>query len=161
MHIMVDDSYESIVQNFNEDLLSFNTSSKDTIVGENNQQLLHDIYFKTHHSFELYEDSDVEDQEHISYFLSEIASYNEPTHHSDEFKLQGYGKGEHKTLDQKLMMPFSLSLVEQLALCEFQDPVTTYMDMFCSDEISAVAIIKVIFLDCKYDFQVYDLHTAI
>ena len=34
MHAMVDDSYESVVQNSNEDLLSFDTSFKDIIVGE-------------------------------------------------------------------------------------------------------------------------------
>jgi hypothetical protein len=59
---MVDDSYESVVLNSNEKLLSFDTSFKEIIVGESNQQFFHDIYFKTHPSFDNYGDSDVEYQ---------------------------------------------------------------------------------------------------
>jgi hypothetical protein len=73
-YAMVDDSYESVVQNSNENLLSFDTSFKDIIVGESNQQFSHDIFLKTHPSFDHYGDSDVEDQEHISSFLSEIVN---------------------------------------------------------------------------------------
>ena len=59
-------------------------------------------------------------------------------------------------------MHVSLSVVEQQqVLYEFQDPVATYMEMFCSDEVSAIAIFRAIFLDCKYDFQVYDLHVVV
>jgi hypothetical protein len=79
MHAMVDDSYESVVQNSNENLLSFDTSFKEIIVGESNQQFCHDIFLKTHPSFDHYGDSDVEDQEHISSFLSEIVSCNGPS----------------------------------------------------------------------------------
>jgi hypothetical protein len=162
MHAMVDDSYESVVQNSNEDLLSFDTSFKDIIVGESNQQSSYDIYFKTHPLFDHYGDSDVEDQKYISSFLSKVVRSNGPTHHSYGSESQGYGKGEHKGLDEKLMMPFSLSVVEQQqVLHEFQDPVATYMEMFCSNEVSTVAIFKAKFLDCEYDFQVYDLHTAV
>ena len=91
---MVDDSYEFVVLNSNENLLSFDTSFKEIIVGESNQQFCHDISFNTHPSFDNYGDSDAEYQEHISYFLSEIVSCNEPTHHSDGSKSQGYRKGE-------------------------------------------------------------------
>jgi hypothetical protein len=162
IHAMVDNSYESVVPNTYEDPLISDTFLKDIIVGESNQQFFHDISFKTHLSFDHYEDSDVEDQEHISSFLSEIVSYNEPTHHSDGSKSQGYGKGEHKGLDEKLIMHVSLSVVEkQQVLYEFQDPVATYMEMFCSNEVSVVAIFKARFLDCKYDFKDYDLHATI
>ena len=33
--------------------------------------------------------------------------------------------------------------------------------MFYNDEVSVVAIFMARFLDCKYDFQVYDLHTTV
>jgi hypothetical protein len=45
-YAMVDDSYESVVQNSNENLLSFDTSFKDIIVGESNQQFSHDIFLR-------------------------------------------------------------------------------------------------------------------
>jgi hypothetical protein len=66
MHAMVDDSYESVVQNSNEDLFSFDTSFKNIIVGKSNKNFCLDISFKNHPSFDHYGDSDVEDQEHIS-----------------------------------------------------------------------------------------------
>jgi hypothetical protein len=60
------------------------------------------------------------------------------------------------------MMHVSLSFVEkQHVLYEFEDPVFTYMEMFLRSEVSVVAIFKVIFLDCKYDFKDYDLHATI
>jgi hypothetical protein len=40
------------------------------------------------------EGSDIEDQKHITFSLSEIVSCNRPAHHSDEFKSQGYDEGE-------------------------------------------------------------------
>jgi hypothetical protein len=93
-YAMVDDSYESVVQNSNENLFSFDTSFKDIITGESNQPFSHDIFLKTCPSFDHYGDSDVEDQEHISSFLSDIVSCNGPTHHSDGSESQGYRKGE-------------------------------------------------------------------
>jgi hypothetical protein len=60
------------------------------------------------------------------------------------------------------MMHVSLSVVEQQqVLYEFQDPVATYMEMFCSDEVSVISIFKAIFLDCKYDFKDYDSHATV
>ena len=60
------------------------------------------------------------------------------------------------------MMHVSLSVFEkQQVLYEIQDPVATYMEIFCSDEVSTMAIFKAGFLDCKYDFKDYDLHTTV
>jgi hypothetical protein len=60
------------------------------------------------------------------------------------------------------MMHVSLSVVEkQKVSYKFQDPFATFMEMFCSDGVSVVAIFMARFLDCKYDFQVYDLHAAL
>jgi hypothetical protein len=94
MHAMVDDSYESVVQNSNKDPLIFDSSFKDIIVGESNLQFSHDIFLKTHPSFDHYGDSDVEDQEHISSFLSEIVNCDGLAHHSDGSESQGYSKEE-------------------------------------------------------------------
>ena len=58
----VDDSYEFVILNSNENLLSFDTSFKEIIVGESNQRFYHDIYFKNHPSFDHYGDNDVEYQ---------------------------------------------------------------------------------------------------
>jgi hypothetical protein len=105
------------------------------------------VYEDQHVSFEY---SDVKEQ----VYTSAEESYGSELH--------AYGKGEQKGLDEKLMMHVSLSVVEQQqVLYKFQDPVATYMEMFCSDEVSVVAIFKARFLDCKYDFQVYDLHVAV
>ena len=60
------------------------------------------------------------------------------------------------------MMHVSMSFVEQQqVLYKYQDPVTTHMEMFCSDEVSSIPIFKARFLDCKYDFKDYDLHTIV
>ena len=44
---------------------------------------------------------------------------------------------------------------------EFHDPIATYMEFFCSDEVSTIVIFKDGFLDCKYDFKDCDLHTIV
>jgi hypothetical protein len=46
-----------------------------------------------------------------------------------------YDKGEHKGLDQKLMMPFSLSVVEQPYLYVFKDPAAALMESYISDQL--------------------------
>ena len=91
---MVDNSYESVVQNTYEDPLISDTFLKHILIGESNKQFFHDICFKTHLSFHHYGDSDVEDQEHVSSFLLEIVNCNGPEHHSNGFESQGYGKGK-------------------------------------------------------------------
>jgi hypothetical protein len=48
IHVTIDDSYEFVVQNTNEDLLILDKSYKDIIVEENYQHISHDISFKTH-----------------------------------------------------------------------------------------------------------------
>ena len=48
VHAMVDNSYESIVQNTYEDPLISDTFFKDIIIGQGNQQFLHGISFNTH-----------------------------------------------------------------------------------------------------------------
>ena len=95
MHAMVDDIYEYVFQNSNKYPLIFDSSFKDIIVGESNQQFSHDIFLKTPPSFDHYGDNDVEDQEHIYYFLSEIVNYDGQAHHSDGFESHGYSKGEY------------------------------------------------------------------
>ena len=60
------------------------------------------------------------------------------------------------------MMHVSLSFVEkQQVLEKYQNTIVTYMDMFCSDEVSFISIFKAIFLDCKYDFKDYDSHATV
>jgi hypothetical protein len=70
-------------------------------------------------------------------------------------------KREQKELDQQVMMHVFLSDVEQPALYEFQDPIATYMEMFCSGKISVVVIFKIKCLDCKYDFKDNVLHATV
>jgi hypothetical protein len=59
------------------------------------------------------EGSDIEDQEHITSYLSEIVSCNMLAHHSDGFKSQGYDEGEQKSLDHPLIIHFSASNTKQ------------------------------------------------
>jgi hypothetical protein len=94
MNAMVENRYESVVQEFNEDPFNFDTSSKDIIVGEGDQIFFHDAYFQTQFSFDHYQDSDVGNEEHISSSLLKIVSCNRPTYHSDEFRLHGYDERE-------------------------------------------------------------------
>jgi hypothetical protein len=47
MNAMVENRYESVVQESNEDPLNFDTSSKDIIVGEGDHKIFHDAYFQT------------------------------------------------------------------------------------------------------------------
>lgn len=70
-------------------------------------------------------------------------------------------EGEQKGLYQQFMMHVSLSDVEQPALYEFQDPIVTYMEKFCSEKISVVVIFKVTCLDCKSDFKDYVSHVTV
>jgi hypothetical protein len=86
MRVMTDDSCESVFQNSNEDLCSFDISAKEVIIGKSSQQFLHDTSFKTHFSFDHYQDNDVEDEEHISSSLLKIFSCNGPTRHRDKLE---------------------------------------------------------------------------
>jgi hypothetical protein len=87
MNFMAENRYESIVQEYNEDPFNIDTSSKDIIVGEGDQKKIHDAYFQTRFSFDHYQDSNVGNEEHISFSLLKIDSCNSPTYHSDEFRL--------------------------------------------------------------------------
>jgi hypothetical protein len=87
MNAMVENIYESIVQESNEDPFNFDTSSKDIIVEEGDHNFFHDAYFQNRFSFDHYQDNNVGNEEHISSSLLKIVSCNRPTYHSDEFRL--------------------------------------------------------------------------
>jgi hypothetical protein len=94
MNAMVENRYESVVQESNKDPFNFDTSSKDIIIGEGDRIFFHDSYFQTQFSFDHYQDSNVGNEEHISSSLLKIVSCNRPAYHSDEFRLQGYDERE-------------------------------------------------------------------
>jgi hypothetical protein len=45
MNAMIENRYESVVQDSNEDPFNFDTSSKDIIVGEGDHKIFPDAYF--------------------------------------------------------------------------------------------------------------------
>jgi hypothetical protein len=127
-YAMVDEIYESVVQNSHENLLSFDTSFKEIIVGESNQQFSHDTILKTYPSFDHYGDSDVEDQEHISSFLSKIISCNGPTHHSDGSESCGYSKEEDIHGHSMILNLYDSDQ-------GFEDPMANLLESYLSDSL--------------------------
>ena len=127
------------------------------------------------------EGSDIEYQEHITYSLSEIVSCNRPTHHSDEFKSQGYDEGEQESLDHQLIIHFSTSNTEQstfnmditeshqhkyfnfqleqqleeVFLFDFDDPITDYF------EIMSNLNIKIFLLGEEQFYHLFQLHLCL
>ena len=53
------------------------------------------------------------DQNPSDISCKEIANCNRPTYHRDEFKLQRYGEREQKGSNQKLILHFPLTEIEQ------------------------------------------------
>jgi hypothetical protein len=100
MNAMVENRYEYVSQESNEDPFNFDTSSKGILVGEGDQKLFHDAYFQTWFSFYHYQDSNVGNEEHISSSLLKIVSCDRSAYHSDEFRLQGYDEREKTGSDQ-------------------------------------------------------------
>jgi hypothetical protein len=94
IHVTIDDNYEIVVQNTNEDLLILDKSYKDIILEENYQHISHDIYFKTHPSFDHYGESDVENHEEIALFPSKVCGCNGTSDDSCGFESQEYSKGD-------------------------------------------------------------------
>jgi hypothetical protein len=160
MNAMVEDRYESVVQESNEDPFNFDTSSKDIIVGEGDQKFFHDTYFQTQFSFDHYQDSNVGNEEHISSSLLKIVSCNRPAYHSDEFRSQGYDEGEKTSSNQQLIMHVSPTNIKQstfniqiskgnkqqhfsqleqqqneVFLCDFYDPVADYLESMSSIDV--------------------------
>jgi hypothetical protein len=113
VHVVVDTSYEFVDQNCSEDQNSSDISCKNIIVGKGDQKFFHDTYFHTHLSFDHYQDSNVEEQEHTFSFLSKTVSCDRPAYHHDGFKLQRYGDGEQKGSDQQLSLYFPLTEKKQ------------------------------------------------
>ena len=141
---MFDYIYGFVVQNTYEDHLISDTFLKDIIVGESNQHFFHDIYFKTHLSFDHYGDSDVEDQEHIYYFLSEIVNYDGKAHHSDGFKSHGYSKGEY--IHEK---PIILNLYD--GDHSFEDPMADLLESYLSESLKFSDFIMSLAFDSECD----------
>jgi hypothetical protein len=175
MNAMVENRYESVVQESNEDPFNFDTSSKDIIVGEGDQKFFHDAYFQTRFLFDHYQDSNVGNEEHISSSLLKIVSCNRPAYHSDEFRLQGYDEREKTGSDQQLIMHVSPTNIEQstfniqiskgnkkqhfsqleqqqneVFLCDFYDPVAVYMESKWGTEFFISDFLKSEFQNCKY-----------
>jgi hypothetical protein len=144
MHAMVDDSYESVVQNSNKDPLTFYSSFKDIIIGESNQQFSHDIFLKTHPSFDHSRDIDVEHQEHISSFLSEIVNSYGKAHHSDGSESQGYSKGED--IHEQSMI---LNLYD--GDHGFEDPMVDLLESYLSDSLNFSDFIISLAFVSEYD----------
>jgi hypothetical protein len=160
MNAMIENRYESVVQESNEDPFNFDTSSKDIIVGEGDHKFFHDAYFQTQFSFDYYQDSNVGNEEHCSSSLLKNVSCNRPAYHSDEFRLQGYDEREKTGSNQQLIMHVSPTNIEQstfniqiskgnhqqhfsqleqqqneVFLCDFYDPVAIYMESICDPDL--------------------------
>ena len=117
---------------------------KDIIVGESNLQFSRDIFLETHPSFDHYGDSDVEDQEHISSFLSEFFNYDGQAYHSNGSESQRYSKEED--IHEKSII---LNLYD--GDHGFDDPMATLLESYLLDSLKLSDFIIPLVFDSECD----------
>jgi hypothetical protein len=144
IHVVIDQSCESDVQKLKEDRFSFDISCKDFIVGESDHNFFYGTYFQTHFSFGHYQDTDVEDPKHTSYFFSEIPSYNRLLHQSDGFKSQEHDRGEDIYEQSNVLRQYDYDLGSK-------DPFAALLESYLSGSFQFSDFIISLAFDRKYD----------